>query len=509
MAVLGAGGTAGKVTLLNSHIAYGLTFNPVSSGTYSLAGIGSLTLTNGITANASATVGVPLTIGASQTWTVATNQVLTVGGTIGGSGALTENAPGATLVLSGTNSFTNNVTVAAGSLWINNSGALGSGSKMITLNNGTVGQPALHLNGTNGNILLPAGIGYLTSCTSGSIFNEAGSNELDGPITLTSGGGDTYIYANSGMLTLAGGLAPNASARNLRLAGAGTGNITGAIADGTSYPLASLIKQDAGTWTLANANTYSGGTAVNGGTLLVNGSLSTNAVTVAAAGTLGGTGTITGPVTLAGTISPGGSGVGTLTTGSETWNSGGTYQFNVSNATNSSGLSLLIINGLLNVSASTGSPVTIKLNSLNTNATSGPLTGFASGNSYAWPLAVASGGLTDFTPAKFNVNMNGFRNAITGTFSVSTNGNSLVLVYTAPTSTAPLLSNSATLTAGIFNLSFSGPSGQSYRVLESTNVTLPLTNWLALTNGVFGTGTVHFADPAATNLQRFYRVTSP
>ena len=122
---------------------------------------------------------------------------------------------------------------------------------------------------------------------------------------------------------------------------------------------------------------------------------------------------------------------------------------------------------------------------------------------------MASGGLTDFTPAKFNVNMNGFRNAITGTFSVSTNGNSLVLVYTVPTSTAPLLSNSATLTAGIFNLSFSGPSGQSYRVLESTNVTLPLTNWLAQTNGVFGTGTVHFADPAATNLQRFYRVTSP
>ena len=41
--------------------------------------------------------------------------------------------------------------------------ALGSGSKIITLSNGTVGQPALHLNGTNGNILLPAGIDHVTA----------------------------------------------------------------------------------------------------------------------------------------------------------------------------------------------------------------------------------------------------------------------------------------------------------------------------------------------------------
>ena len=74
---------------------------------------------------------------------------------------------------------------------------------------------------------------------------------------------------------------------------------------------------------------------------------------------------------------------------------------------------------------------------------------------------------------------------------------------------APVLNSSVSQTAGGFNLSFSGPNGQSYRVLETTNVTLPLTNWLALTNGIFGTGTVNFADPAATNLQRFYRVTSP
>lgn len=358
VAVLGAGGPAGRVTLLNSHIAYGLTFNSVSSGAYAVAGIGALTLSNGITANASATVGVPVIMGANQTWQVATNQTLNVTGAITGNGALTVNAAGGILALGGNNTFTNRLTV-------------------------------------------------------------------------------------------------------------------------------------------------------NGGTVLVNGSLSASAVNVAGAGTLGGTGMLSGPVTLTGTITPGGSNVGTLTTGGETWNSGGTYLFNVGNATNSAGLSWLNINGALNVAAGTANPFTIKLISLNTNGTAGALAGFASGNSYIWPLATASGGLTNFSPAKFTVNTNGFRNAVTGNFSVSTNGNSLALVYTGPTLAAPVLNRSADRQAGVFHLSFSGPTGQNYRLLESTNLTVPLTNWLVLTNGVFGTGAVSFADPAATNFQRFYRVASP
>jgi hypothetical protein len=38
---------------------------------------------------------------------------------------------------------------------------------------------------------------------------------------------------------------------------------------------------------------------------------------------------------------------------------------------------------------------------------------------------------------------------------------------------------------------------------------LPLTNWLMLTNGSFGAGTMSFTDGAATNGQKFYRVASP
>jgi autotransporter-associated beta strand protein len=67
-----------------------------------------------------------------------------------------------------------------------------------------------------------------------------------------------------------------------------------------------VVKEGTGTWVLAGANTYEGGTVVAGGTLLVNGSV-TSPVTVNAGATLGGTGT-TGPVTLqpGAVLSPGG-----------------------------------------------------------------------------------------------------------------------------------------------------------------------------------------------------------
>jgi fibronectin-binding autotransporter adhesin len=83
-----------------------------------------------------------------------------------------------------------------------------------------------------------------------------------------------------------------------------------------------LIKTGSGTFTLDNANTYTGNTTVSAGTLLVNspGSLAAgSAVSVgtgATAATLGGSGTVNGTVTVGanGTLSPGAS-IGTLTLG--------------------------------------------------------------------------------------------------------------------------------------------------------------------------------------------------
>lgn len=63
--------------------------------------------------------------------------------------------------------------------------------------------------------------------------------------------------------------------------------------------------------------------------------------------------------------------------------------------------------------------------------------------------------------------------------------------------------------SGSFPLTFSGPSNQTYQVLMSTNVALPLTSWTVLTNGTFGSDPVIFMDTGATNATQFYRIQSP
>jgi hypothetical protein len=65
------------------------------------------------------------------------------------------------------------------------------------------------------------------------------------------------------------------------------------------------------------------------------------------------------------------------------------------------------------------------------------------------------------------------------------------------------------LSGSSFPLTFSGPSGQSYQLVRSTNLTLPLGNWTTQTSGIFGPGPVMFNDTSATNPQQFYRLKSP
>jgi hypothetical protein len=246
---------------------------------------------------------------------------------------------------------------------------------------------------------------------------------------------------------------------------------------------------------------------------LVNGSIGTNTVTVKNNAVLGGVGTIAGAVTLNGIISPGANtgGVGTLTTSGETWNGGGTYLFGLNNSTNQSGWDLLNVNGTINFQSGFpfGPPFTIQLVSLNTNNVPGMVAGFENWVTNVWTVATASGGFLNFNPAAFVVNTVNFSNAITGKFSVSTNNNSLVVIYTPAPLVAPILNNTLSSGSGDFELSFSGPANQAYEVVASTNVALQLTNWIVLTNGLFGTGTVNFTDRAATNQQEFYRIVSP
>lgn len=187
---------------------------------------------------------------------------------ISGTGSLTIDCPlnSGTIVLSGVNSFTGNVTISSGALRITNSTALGNGAKTITLSAAST-NPQIYLDGSGGDIDLPATIKFTTSNSAGAMISEAGDNVVRGNLTLASGNGDTRIIVNADTLTLTGNIAPNTTGRALRLAGNGTGFSTGIISNGSALQLLAMTKIDSGTWTVSGANTYSGSTTISLGTL--------------------------------------------------------------------------------------------------------------------------------------------------------------------------------------------------------------------------------------------------
>jgi hypothetical protein len=128
---------------------------------------------------------------------------------------------------------------------------------------------------------------------------------------------------------------------------------------------------------------------------------------------------------------------------------------------------------------------------------------------YTWVIATASGGIQNFDASAFAIDTNAFNNAFTSAFTVAVQDNSLVVKCGAGAPIPPVLSGYGPLTGTSFPLTFSGPSGQPYKVLSSTNVALPLASWAVLDSGTFGASPVTYTDTNATNGQQFYRIQSP
>jgi hypothetical protein len=219
---------------------------------------------------------------------------------------------------------------------------------------------------------------------------------------------------------------------------------------------------------------------------------------------------VSGLVTVDGTIAPGTNSVGTLTTGGEIWDANGSMTFSLNNATNSAGWSLLNITGGLDVTASSAKPFTIKLVSLTSSNTPGPISGFNPATSNTWTMATAASGFTNFEAFDFVVDTSAFANPVAGVFHVATNGNSLVLNYVV--TPRPLgFSGIQRLANGTFSLSLTGAVGTGFTVHASTNLDLtPLSAWTVLGTGTIGAGLTTFDDLACTNfLDRFYIISTP
>jgi 3',5'-cyclic AMP phosphodiesterase CpdA len=82
----------------------------------------------------------------------------------------------------------------------------------------------------------------------------------------------------------------------------------------------------------------------------------------------------------------------------------------------------------------------------------------------------------------------------------------LTIIYQAPR----IIGGKMMLGPGGFQLTFSGPEGQTYQILASDNPGTPLAHWEVVGSGTFGSDNVVFNDPnSTTHPNRFYVITSP
>jgi fibronectin-binding autotransporter adhesin len=235
----------------------------------------------------------PFKITGGVTATGAGSKTLTLNGSTAGSGeisgaiadnsgtnktAVTKDGTG-TWTLSGTNTFTGNVTVTTGALVATNSSSLGSGTKTLTLTNGTTGNCNIRLDGSAGAISLPSTFTYTVSnqTSNGALVNAAGNNTVAGQINITSGGGGFLASSLGGDLNISANITSTTTGRAVFLSGPSTGTVSGIISNG-STPGMPLSKDGTGTWTLSNANTYTGSTTVNSGALNLTGSIAGSAI---------------------------------------------------------------------------------------------------------------------------------------------------------------------------------------------------------------------------------------
>jgi autotransporter-associated beta strand protein len=173
----------------------------------------------------------------------------------GSATSLTKQGTG-TLVLNGANSYTGATTISAGTLKLGHATALGTAAAGTTVASGAV----LDLNGkniSNEEALTISGTGISSG---GALINSSATGATyAGLLTLAAnssivGETGTIALRNAGTIT---------GTYDLTLGGAQGGSITSIIGTSTG----SVTKVDAGTWTLAGLNTYTGGTSINAGIL--------------------------------------------------------------------------------------------------------------------------------------------------------------------------------------------------------------------------------------------------
>ncbi len=164
--------------------------------------------------------------------------------------ALTKSAAGS-WTLAGANTYSGKTVVGAGTLKVSSVNKVTGASASSSL-----GHPTTAATGT---------IGLGATSSSGTLVYTGAGETTDRAVDLagTTGGGTIQNDGAGPLVFTTDFTASGSGAKTLTLRGANTGNniINGKIVNGASAT--SVAKSDAGTWTLAGANTYSGNTTLN------------------------------------------------------------------------------------------------------------------------------------------------------------------------------------------------------------------------------------------------------
>ncbi len=452
-----------------------------AGGTLSKAGGGTLTLTGANTYAGGTTISAgTLQIGDDGTSGSVLGNITNMGalafnrsdsvaytGAISGSGTLTKLGAGM-LTFTHAHTYSGPTTVSAGTLRLQNSiYSQGTIAGVVTVGSGgTLDLRAQDIFGNhtdNSNVRVTIEAGGLV--TNGNFFNTFADLTLNGG-ELRAGGGEGEIWpafqlkgtvstggSSASSITTTGASNSRIQIGNNNAGGFTTFDVADATGSGAadltisavlqngrdseaSFVASGLMKTGEGTLRLTGTNTYTGATTIEAGTLVVDGSIADSSLTtIGASGKLAGSGTVGAVAILdGGTISPGNS-PGILNTGSETWNGGGSYVWELNSATGDAGTNwdLLNITGTLALDGlDAGNPFTIIVTSLDAADHAGVAENFDPAQSYTWTLVTASSGITGFGVGNFAIDTSGFANAPNSTrFSLSTDGNHLVLSYSA------------------------------------------------------------------------------
>jgi autotransporter-associated beta strand protein len=356
----------------------------------------------------------------------AVSVTMTLQGLVTGAGSM-EKVGSGTVVLESVSDYSGATTITSGTLRLGSNGTIPNFSN-TTINGGGI---------------------FGVRNTANWTYNGTISGDCTGALNLNTGTNATLAGDVAGVLIV-----------NVGTTGTHA-TISGAISGATNVNVSDV----GASLRLSGGNSYSGDTVINSGTLMVEGagSISNSAVTiddggtfrynssVAYTGTLNFNSGIISGTNLTGslgnitvgtsqTLSPGNS-PGTAVTTSQTWASGGSYLWEINNATGTegtdSGWDLLTGSGTLDISATGDSKFNLLVTSLGTDNLSGIASNFDGTIDYFWKIADFAT-VTNFAADAFNIDTSGFLNTLNGSFAVVLGGGEMTgddtqvyLTYTA------------------------------------------------------------------------------